>query len=228
KKKDKISKYYVIRKEDVGKKGFPKQNTVVYGSLKHKILYYNADLILTSFKEFTEYSPLSYRANNLFYSEMKSKIIYLQHGVLNAHTPWLYGKHVTNFDKFVISSKFEKENLINNYGYNKSDLIESGMPRLDDIVPKRKKKKILLAPSWRKSIINEKCSLNRSIDVKKFKSSDFYNGINDIINSKKLNEILKRQGYILDVKMHPIFMEQSSVLFETDLSNINVLTSHDD
>lgn len=228
KKKDKISKYYVIRKEDVGKKGFPKQNTVVYGSLKHKILYYNADLILTSFKEFTEYSPLSYRANNLFYSEMKSKIIYLQHGVLNAHTPWLYGKHVTNFDKFVISSKFEKENLINNYGYNKSDLIESGMPRLDDIVPKRKKKKILLAPSWRKSLINENSGLNRAIDVKKFKSSDFYNGINDIITSKKLNEILKRQGYILDVKMHPIFMEQSSVLFETDLSNINVLTSHDD
>lgn len=227
KKKDKINKYYVIRKEDIGKKEFPKQNTVVYGSLKHKILYYNADLILTSFKELTEYSPLSYRANNLFYSEMKSKIIYLQHGVLNAHTPWLYGKHITTFDKFVISSSFEKENLTNNYGYNELDLIKSGMPRLDSIVPKKKKKKILLAPSWRKSLINENNGLNRTIDIKSFKNSSFYNGINNIITSEKLNDVLKKQGYILDVKMHPIFMQQSSDLFETNLSNINILTSHE-
>lgn len=134
-KKDGIKRYYVVREE----------NIVVYGSLKHKVLYYYADLILTSFKEFIEYSPLSYRANNLFYSEMKSKVVYLQHGVLNAHTPWLYGKHITNFDKFLISSQFEKENLINNYGYNEGDFIQSGMPRLDNIIPKNKKKKNIVS-----------------------------------------------------------------------------------
>ncbi|MEB5676769.1 CDP-glycerol:glycerophosphate glycerophosphotransferase [Mammaliicoccus sciuri] len=227
KKKDGVNRYYVIRKEDVGKKQFPSKNTVIYGSLKHKILYVYSDLILTSFKEFTEYSPLSYRANNLFYSDMKYKLVYLQHGVLNAHTPWLYGKHVTNFDKFVISSRFEKENLITNYGYNENDLIESGMPRLDEIQPKKKKKKILLAPSWRKSLINESTGLTRTIDEDNFIKSDFYNGINNIINSEKLNAILSENGYTLDVKLHPIFMEQSS-LFRTEKSNINILKAHDD
>lgn len=226
-KKDGVNRYYVIRHEDIGKNGFPKKNIVEYGSLKHKILYYYADLILTSFKEFTEYSPLSYRANNLFYSDIDSKIVYLQHGVLNAHTPWLYGKHVTNFDKFVISSEFEKENLINNYGYYKKDLVESGMPRLDTIVPKEKKRKILLAPSWRKSLINESSGLVRTIDANNFMKSNFYLGINNIINSVKLNNILVENDYTLDIKMHPIFMEQSK-LFNTELSNINILSTNDD
>lgn len=227
KKKDNIKRYYVIREEDINNKKFPKENIVVYGSLKHKILYYYSDLILTSFKEFIEYSPLSYRANNLFYSEMKSKVVYLQHGVLNAHTPWLYGKHVTNFDKFLISSHFEKENLINNYGYNEADLIQSGMPRLDNIIPKNKKKKILLAPSWRKSLINETVGLNRTINLDAFLSSKFYKGINEIINSEKLNRILQKNDFILDVKMHPIFAEQAS-LFSTEQSNINILKDNYD
>ncbi|NWK85075.1 glycosyltransferase [Staphylococcus sp. GSSP0090] len=222
KKRDGIKRYYVIRKEDIGNPKFPDENIVEYGSLKHKVLYYYADLILTSFKEFIEYSPLSYRANNLFYSEMTSKVIYLQHGVLNAHTPWLYGKHVTSFDKFLISSHFEKENLLNNYGYKESDLLESGMPRLDNIVAKDKKKKILLAPSWRKSFVNEETGLNRTINIDSFKKSNYYQGLSNIINSTKLDKILEKYGYTLDVKMHPIFIEQSS-LFETDKKNINVL-----
>lgn len=227
KKKDGIKRYYVVREEDINDSRFPKENIVIYGSLKHKVLYYFADLILTSFKEFVEYSPLSYRANNLFYSEMKAKVVYLQHGVLNAHTPWLYGKHVTNFDKFLISSQFEKENLINNYGYKEDDLIQSGMPRLDAIIPKNKKKKILLAPSWRKSLINEKVGLNRTINLNAFKNSEFYKGISNIINSSELNQILEQYGYMLDVKMHPIFSEQAS-MFTTEQSNINILKESDD
>ncbi|MCD8841710.1 bifunctional glycosyltransferase family 2 protein/CDP-glycerol:glycerophosphate glycerophosphotransferase [Staphylococcus arlettae] len=226
KKKDGIKRYYIIREEDKGNSGFPTENIVVYGTLKHKILYYFATLILTSFKEFTEYSPLSYRANNLFYAEMTNKIVYLQHGVLNAHTPWLYGKHVTNFDKFLISSPFEKQNLLNNYGYSSTDLLESGMPRLDGIKAQHKKKKILLAPSWRKSLINEATGLNRTINTKAFVESDFYAGINAILNSSTLNNVLRQYGYTLDLKMHPIFMECAS-LFETELSNINVLSADD-
>lgn len=226
-KNDGIERYYVVREDDLKKEGFPKENVVVYGSLKHKMLFYYAELILTSFKEHTEFSPLSFRAYDLFFAEFKFQIVYLQHGVLNAHTPWLYGKHVTSFDKFVISSEYEKNNLLHNYGYNEDDLLVTGMPRLDDITVSKKCNKILIAPSWRKALTKEENRQIKVIDKDTLEQSNFFTGIHKLINSDELNNILQQNNYELDIKMHPIFANESS-LFQTEKSNINVLDSTDE
>ena len=34
----------------------------------------------------------------------------------------MYGKEFTQIEKFVVSSQFEKYNLINNYGYSKKEI----------------------------------------------------------------------------------------------------------
>lgn len=228
-KKDGIDRYYVIRKGDENIIDIPNKNTVIYGTLKHKILYIYSELILTSFKDYIEYSPLSYRAENLFYKEVKRKIIYLQHGVLNAHTPWLYGKHVTKFDKFLISSHFEKENLMQNYGYEKEDLLEAGMIRLDYLEEDKhkRKKKILFAPSWRKELVNEKSSIDRKLRIEDIKKSPYYSGINKLINSKKLSVILEKYNYSIDVKLHPIFLTEDPI-FKSESDKINIIGENED
>lgn len=226
-KQDGIERYYVVREEDLKNNAFPKDNIVIYGSLKHKLLFYYSELILTSFKEHTEFSPLSFRAYDLFFDEFRFQIIYLQHGVLNAHTPWLYGKHVTSFDKFVISSEYEKINLLQNYGYKEDDLLITGMPRLDDIKFSEKKNKILIAPSWRKSLTKEENRKIKVIDKDTFEDSNFFKGISEIINSEHLNYILQKNNYELDIKIHPIF-ENELCLFKATQSNINVLNETDE
>lgn len=223
-KKDGVNRYYVVRHLNEVAGEIPKQKVVLFGSLKHKLLFYYSELILTSFKEKLEYSPLSNQAYNALYSEMKHKVVYLQHGVLNAHTPWLYGKHKTNFDKFLISSDFEKENLKKHYGYAEKDLLQAGMPRLDLITSGTKKNKLLFAPSWRKSLVKEDKYLNRTIAKEAFYQSEFFQAIHAFINSPELNDILKTNNYQLDVKLHPIFMEEGA-LFNTEQSNIHIIES---
>ncbi|WP_239257204.1 glycosyltransferase [Listeria ilorinensis] len=221
-KTDHVKRYYVLRKEDRNSPMIPKKNKVIYGSLKHKILFYYSSLIITSFKDKIEYSPISNRALNLFYSELSAKIIYIQHGVLNAYTPWLYSKNKTGFDKILISTHLEKEWLKKKYGYKREDLVESGMPRFDVTSSQKKSKKILLAPSWRKSLVKEDGNLARSIDETTFKSSDFYKEISRFINSDRLGYLLKQHGYTLDVKMHPIFGEQGE-FFQSKFDNVHIL-----
>ncbi|EUJ39398.1 hypothetical protein BCAMP_07175 [Brochothrix campestris FSL F6-1037] len=88
-------------------------------------------------------------------------------------------------------------------------------------------KKILLAPSWRKSLVIEDSKLNRSLNKKAFETSEFYLEIDKLINSTELNELLQKEGYCLDVKLHPIFLEEGT-LFKTNQSNIKILDSKSD
>lgn len=226
-KNDGIKRFYILHADDQKVVGIPQKNTLIYGSIKHKIFYYYSEAVLTSFKERFEYSPLSNQAENTFYSEMKRKVIYLQHGILNAHTPWLYGKHKTKFDKFVISTNFEKENLISNYGYHDKDILEGGMARLDKIIPESKQKRILFAPSWRKSIIIEDNNNNRDLNKSNIEETEFYKGIQGILNSKKLNTVLLEAGYIMDVKLHPILTENEAI-FKESQSEIKILNLEND
>lgn len=223
-KKDKVKRFYVVHKGDETLINLPKSQVVQYGSLKHKLLYYYSKVILTSFKERFEYSPLSNIAENTFYSELEREVVYLQHGILNAHTPWLYGKYKTKFDKFVVSTHFEKENLMKNYGYLEKDIIEGGMARLDGILPTDKKKKILFAPSWRKSLVIEEGNSERSINKEMLETSEFYKGLQSVLTSSRLNDELLKYGYVMDVKLHPILTDGDS-LFSNTQSEMKLLNS---
>lgn len=223
--KDAVSRFYVVygyKRRDIG---IPFKYQVIYGSIKHKLLFINSSMIITSFKDFTEYSPISYRLFNTLYSELKFKLIYVQHGVLHAHTPWLYSKYKTNFDYYVISGESEKSNLISNYGYNDSDLIEAGMPRFDSQSEYRdipNDKKILYAPSWRKSLVIEENNKLRKLNLEALEASVFYKSVVELIGNQKLSKVLKENNYTLDIKLHPIFLETEK-LFDSANPRINIV-----
>ena len=118
----------------------------------------------------------------------------------------MYAKEFTSIDKFIISSNFERENLINKYHYNSNDLLNSGMPRaINDENDNNPKNKILFAPSWRKYLIGPLINNERILREKDFINSSFYTKINNFINSKELQKLLKDNNLILDFKLHPIF-----------------------
>ena len=87
----------------------------------------------------------------------------------------MYAKEFTEIDKFVISSGFEKKNLIANYDYSEDDLIMSGMPRMGIQQAKKEiKNKILFAPSWRQYLIGQLVDNRRTLRNEDFIKSDFF------------------------------------------------------
>lgn len=225
KKDDGINRYYIAANPISFFKGnldgIDKKNIVKYKSIKHKLLFLNADKLLTSFSNATTYSPFG--KSTLKYDDIiKYELIYLQHGILHANLLRMYGKEFSLIDKIVTSSNFENKNLIENYNYNKNDLIKVGMPRFgENTGVNEAKNKIIYAPSWRKYLIGNLVKNTRESCDSKFLESNFYKEINNMLNSKEIDKLLKNNNLTLDIKLHPIFKVYQK-LFKFESENIEL------
>ena len=230
--KDNIKKYYVADGDmSIYRKKFNRKemkNVIKFGSFKHKILFLNSDKILTSFASMQEYSPF-YKNYQYYKDILNYDIIYLQHGILHAKLLKMYSKDFAKIDKIVISSNFEKNNLINNYGYSENDILEVGMPRMDEnrevIEPENK---IIFAPSWREYLIGKSVNRRREINIDKFIKSKYYIEIMKFLQDERLLSKLKEKNMILDFKLHPIFEPYKQCFAEIENDNIIVSIGNTD
>lgn len=218
-KKDGVRRYYVINEEEFGKakKRYPRKyrkHLIRFGGWFHKYLYMKARKIITAFIENNNYLPFSNKWLTRYMDiNNQADVIYLQHGVLHAHLPWKYSQDRLRIDKEVISTHYEKENLMNNYNFQENALITCGMPRYDYIdVNEKSVNRILFAPSWRKYLVGL-AGTEWITTEGKFLMSKFYEETRDFLNSKKLQNILEENDFYLDFKLHPIF-ERYKHLYE--------------
>lgn len=223
-KDDNIQRYYIyddeFEKIQDEFKGVNKKQLVKYGTVKHKLLYLASSKVLTSFQAMSYYNPLG-KNMKCYRDILKYDLIYLQHGILHCHTPWIFSNEKNEIEKVVVSSQYETENFIKNYNYFDRNLIKSGMPRLDFIdVKSEGKNKIVYAPTWRKHLIGDLTADNRRILKKKqFLESDYYKKINALLNSQALIKMLEKRNYIFEFKIHPVFRDYID-LFKTKSKNI--------
>ena len=210
-KKDGMQRYYVINEENFEekRKRFPSKyhsHMIRFGSRMHRMLYLRAEKIITAFIEKENYWPFT---PELFakYADIAScpEIVYLQHGVLHAHVPWKYSRDRLRIDRMVISTHFERENLISQYDYTEESLIPCGMPRYDFMSPDQvSKNAILYAPSWRKYLIGRVADQWVTTE-KSFAASDYFRETQALLNSEKLHALLEKYDMVFDFKLHPIF-----------------------
>lgn len=209
-KKDKIDRYFISCHSNTEIKSLftkkQRKKVIKFNSLKHKLLYLHANKVITAYIEQKNCSPYT-KGSFINYIDVSKNpdIIYLQHGVLHAHMPWKFSYDRLLIDKEVISTNFEKENLINNYCFEEDNLIDSGMPRYDFISQETKPKNVILfAPSWRNYLVKEDKEGWISTE-EKFIESSFYKQTSEFLNSIELKNVLEKYDYILDFKLHPIF-----------------------
>lgn len=230
KKNDGIKRFYITNKNSLDLNKYftdeEQKHLVERNSFKHKILFLSADKLFTSFVDLQVYCPFNEKISR--FDDIKHyDLIYLQHGILHASLTNMYSKEFKEIDKFIISSDFEKNNLIKNYNYKEEDLICSTMPRYDKNISKQNntdksnKRKILLAPSWRKYLIGPLKNNKRSIMETKFLESNFYNNIEKFLKSKELGKILKDNNIEIHVKMHPNFKDYNQYFCGSD--NIKII-----
>lgn len=225
---DNIKRYYVFNSsnKELLKNISPAliDKIINFKSFKSKMLFLNSTKILSSNSSINAYCPFGH-SRKQYADIVNYDFIYLQHGILHASLPLLYSKERTEIDKFIISSEFEYKNLIENYGYNKDDLVKTGMPRFDFLnLSNNPKNKIIFAPSWRIYLCNPN-NINQKKDVSeinKFLSSNYYKDIYQFISSDKLSKLLIRNNIILEIKLHPYFKEYQK-FFKVECPNVKMI-----
>lgn len=208
---DGVKRYYVINECDldsVDEKFTPEERAhlIVFRSRNHKKLYFAAEKIITSFSNLSNVSPFDSGPMRWYSDLTKFEIVYLQHGILHADLKELYAKELCLIDKVVVSSGFEVENFVKNYGYDEKDLIKCGMPRYDFFrTDAEKKNRIVFSPSWRGNLIGPLRDNSREEKPEAFVESDFYKAVSEFLNSERLERLLEKYDLYLDFKNHPIF-----------------------
>ena len=168
---------------------------VPFRSMRHRILSLFAEVIISSQPD-----------NNIIYpfwgnfpylaGLVKSKTVFLQHGVTKDDTSSWLNKYDKNIDFIVTVSDAEKESFIeNNYGYSEDSIHVLGFPRFDKLEKLEDSNEIVIMPTWRRHYTN----LEDSVFVK----TKFFNAFNNLLNDKELIDFLASEGYSLVFKPHP-------------------------
>lgn len=225
--KDGIERYYVYNRElETIANLFTeeqKKYLVPFGSMLHKHLYLSAEKVLTAFYGFSTISPFGNEDEEANYLDIiKFETIYLQHGVLHANLRLKNHAERCRADKIVVSSEFEKQNYMKNYGYEEDELICTGMARYDHINrQKQPANRILFAPSWREYLTVVESGASWEVQESKVTGSEYYRKFMEFLTDERLYRILSKYNLHLDFKLHPI-IKDAGKLFGVENDRIHL------
>ncbi|WP_088012300.1 CDP-glycerol glycerophosphotransferase family protein [Gottfriedia acidiceleris] len=197
--------YYVIKRnypDNIYLKGM-EDKVLYFMSIKHLLYTLSAKLLVASE---TRGHLYTWRQQKGRIKDIlnKKKFVFLQHGVtaLKLNDSILSKKSPSAATMYVTSSEFEKRVIMNGLGYYSDDIIVSGFPRwdvLEDKSYKIDKKEIFMMPTWR-GWLDE-------VSEEKFIATDYYKYYMEVLNSKKLNDILETNDIQLNFFLHPKFKQ---------------------
>lgn len=199
---DYCNKYFAIQKsskdyERLKNKGF---NVIDYDSSDFIKLYKKADFILSS-----GFDRRIENIQNLRYPkfESRAKFIFLQHGIITDDLSHWFA--LKRYDKIVISTDFERENLLNKYMVFPKQLMQTGLARYDRLEDS-KENIILVAPTWREQYKN--------FTLEQFEKTSYYNIIQSILTSSNTAKIMEKYDLRVHLLLHPEFHKYGT-LFNT-------------
>ena len=188
--------------------------------------FLKADKIITSTTESWVINPVGLEMKYLK-DLIHFKYIYLTNGIVKDDLSKFLNKIKTNFDIIITSSKKEyKALLYNNYGYNKKNIILTGLPRFDNLKELQEniqsEKILLIYPTWRMYIKGTIDLIKHiSIESKTFKNSTYFIHYNNLINDNRLINIMKKNDYKGILCIHPNFLPQKRFFHNNELFEIN-------
>ncbi|MFS0787784.1 CDP-glycerol glycerophosphotransferase family protein [Shouchella sp. 1P09AA] len=216
--------YYVIKKgtaDESNVKAYM-DRVVYFMSFKHLLLLIASKLIVSSEAKGHGYA---WRVSQGVIKEYlnEKKYIFLQHGVLGlkkVDSTFNYNTANTA-ELFVVSSDYEKEIVKHYFGYKEKHMMVTGLPRWDvlrDRSHESNEKEIFFMPTWRNWL--------EEVTEDEFIKSDYYKSYNELLNSRKLYDLLKMNNVKLNFYVHPKFMPYVKS-FVTEHKNINILAFGD-
>ena len=215
--------YYVIKKgsEDERNLAPYKDRVVYFMSIKHLFLILSSKVIVSSEAKGHGYAWRVARGPIRDYVNAK-RYVFLQHGVLGlkkVENTFKVGS-ANSADLFVVSSDFEKQIVMDHFGYKAKNIIVTGLSRWDVVEDRSHeptesgKQEVFLMPTWRNWL--------DEVEEGEFILSDYYKAYNALLNSNELHETLKQNNLLLNFYVHPKFMPYVSH-FTSDHEHVRVI-----
>ncbi len=205
--------YYVIEKDSPERKNVePFGNVITFKSKEH---IWNS-LIAT--KVISSHHPdyLYPIRTEKFKRAVKAAKVFLQHGVMGTKNMVAnYGKNAPSFDTdlFMVSSEFEKDMIVNDFGYDPKEVFVTGLSRFDELFKDNlpQKNQILIIPTWRDWISNEES----------FLSSEYFEKYKDLIFHPELHLFAKKKKMEIVLCLHPNMQRFTSHFSDAPVKIIN-------
>lgn len=138
--------------------------------------------------------------------QARKHLIFLQHGVMGfKQCHRTYHKAGGNrVARFVVSSEYERKLIEEYFGYDKEEIILTGLARWDVLhdTSTLEKKQILLMPTWR--------SWLEYASEELFRKSDYYRNYVSILQDERLRQLLEKEDMMLIFYIHPKFRDYIS------------------
>ena len=212
-----IDCYFVISKKSKDYNEMKKIGKVLdCDSLKYKLYFLLSDKIISS--QANDIEMNAFGENSQYLRDLyKFKFVFLQHGITKDDlSKWLH-KQNKNLSMFVTAAKAEYDSIVNgNYDYGKDVVKLTGFPRYDNLVDKSKKM-IAIMPTWRSNLAGLTNVVTGEHEYSKaFKSTEYFNFYNDLINDERIIKKMKSKGYSGIFVVHPSHMENYIDFKEND------------
>jgi len=194
-----INAYYVIDKRSKDYERVKKFGNIInYGSLRHTFFLLVCSKSINSYLESANMYTGAYKKIIKFYPKWRTNHrVFLQHGVIGvSRVNHSLHKNRSGYSLFIVSSQFEKEHVIKEFGYSDEEVVVSGLARWDALKDISKGNEILLMPTWRNWIKTPE----------QLKNSNYYHTYMSLLANKKLHDLLDR--YDLRLTFYPHYKVQ--------------------
>jgi len=199
--------YYVIKTDtkDYQDIKYQGKRILKFMSFRYMVYMFAAELMVSSESKGHSYD-IRIQKGKLKDALQDKKFIFLQHGVTALKkVDYVFNKSKQNtVSLFTATSDFEKNIIKNNFGYDDSEIMLTGFARWDvlkDKSYKQEPKKIFVMPTWR--------SWMDGVPEKEFIESNYYKQYRQLLESKKLHDILEKNNITLHFLLHPKFIDYS-------------------
>ena len=214
KQEDGIKKFFSIFKDadDYGRLKRTYGNVLAFESLKHRFFYTFAKKLISSQGSEFVLNPFRHKTFSLTAGISNVDFYFLQHGIIKDNMSSWLRKYDRNPKLIVTSTQLEYESLFDegyNYGDNVITLL--GLPRYDNLTNEGYKKQIVIMPSWRNFLTDEKSVLN----------SEYYHRFNSLINNKQLINHAKEKSYEIIFRPHPELVKYLNLFEKNDYVKID-------
>lgn len=210
---DGITKYYLINKDTSDYKKLKKDGfrPLVNGSLLHKLVFVNADILLITNSHLFPFNGYTKETSKYIRGLCNFSSMCLQHGLSVQKCAIAQRRIIDNTTMYFLGSKYEYENLSRHaYGYQGFDILKlTGIGRYDGLI-NNDKKQILISPTWRMYNalpVTTSEGEQRGYNPE-FKHTTYFKIYNGLINDARLINAARKYGYKIKYLLHPIISSQ--------------------
>ncbi len=217
-----ITPYYIINKDAPDYKRLKKEgaNLLITNTRKCRIICMLSEVILATHSTIWTYCGFNGNERSFAKDLFNAKLVCIQHGLTVQKIAQYQNRLFDNTEFYCCASKYEVENILQPiYGYEKKDVVLTGLARYDGL-KNNDQKQILITPTWRRDIVNNSIAFIKKTHNNHFKDSMYFKVYNDLINDKKLIDCAKKNGYRIIYLLHPAMSSQAEDFTRNDYVEI--------